>query len=113
MLLNLHSWHSLRYGTLSIQQLVKGMQYYGYTTGVLTDINNTSAIFPFIKACKTAGINGLAGVEFRNGSELLYIGIARDRKSTRLNSSHVAISYAVFCLIKQTATKTTVTVGMT
>src|SRR5690625_5714527 len=26
---------------------------------------------------------------------------AGDRKSTRLNSSHVAISYAVFCLIKQ------------
>src|SRR5690625_6068257 len=25
-----------------------------------------------------------------------------DRKSTRLNSSHVAISYAVFCLKKQT-----------
>src|SRR5690625_5310335 len=24
----------------------------------------------------------------------------KDRKSTRLNSSHVAISYAVFCLIK-------------
>src|SRR5439155_10779124 len=28
---------------------------------------------------------------------------ARDRKSTRLNSSHVAISYAVFCLIKKYA----------
>src|SRR5439155_2192550 len=27
----------------------------------------------------------------------------RDRKSTRLNSSHVAISYAVFCLKKKTA----------
>src|SRR5439155_25997896 len=25
-------------------------------------------------------------------------GLPRDRKSTRLNSSHVAISYAVFCL---------------
>src|SRR5690625_6135142 len=25
----------------------------------------------------------------------------KDRKSTRLNSSHVAISYAVFCLKKQ------------
>src|SRR5690625_6686677 len=27
--------------------------------------------------------------------------ISRDRKSTRLNSSHVAISYAVFCLKKK------------
>src|SRR5699024_11786859 len=26
---------------------------------------------------------------------------ARDRKSTRLNSSHVSISYAVFCLRKK------------
>src|SRR5690625_5759226 len=30
-----------------------------------------------------------------------------DRKSTRLNSSHVAISYAVFCLKKKTKDKTT------
>src|SRR5699024_3397577 len=28
-----------------------------------------------------------------------------DRKSTRLNSSHVSISYAVFCLKKKTKTK--------
>src|SRR5690606_39729152 len=32
--------------------------------------------------------------------------IAEDRKSTRLNSSHVKISYAVFCL-KKKSTKTT------
>src|SRR5690349_23013205 len=29
----------------------------------------------------------------------------RDRKSTRLNSSHVEISYAVFCLKKKKKTK--------
>src|SRR5690625_5670452 len=29
----------------------------------------------------------------------------RDRKSTRLNSSHVAISYAVFCLKKNKTTQ--------
>src|SRR5207253_11056135 len=28
-------------------------------------------------------------------------GVSPDRKSTRLNSSHVAISYAVFCLKKK------------
>src|SRR5437667_3871295 len=30
------------------------------------------------------------------------LGIAADRKSTRLNSSHITISYAVFCLKKKT-----------
>src|SRR5699024_11699738 len=29
-------------------------------------------------------------------------GLSKDRKSTRLNSSHVSISYAVFCLKKKT-----------
>src|SRR5690606_40116275 len=31
------------------------------------------------------------------------LGEAEDRKSTRLNSSHVKISYAVFCLKKKTS----------
>src|SRR3989442_6495147 len=35
------------------------------------------------------------------GSEALLIENAEDRKSTRLNSSHVRISYAVFCLKKK------------
>src|SRR5690625_6991449 len=30
-----------------------------------------------------------------------FIAVEGDRKSTRLNSSHVAISYAVFCLKKK------------
>src|SRR5690606_42128195 len=32
---------------------------------------------------------------------LLPLGVREDRKSTRLNSSHVKISYAVFCLKKK------------
>src|SRR5690625_6490007 len=36
------------------------------------------------------------------GSGLLHLRGRGDRKSTRLNSSHVAISYAVFCLKKKT-----------
>src|SRR5436189_4188614 len=31
-----------------------------------------------------------------------HVGAVRDRKSTRLNSSHRCISYAVFCLKKKT-----------
>src|SRR5690625_7011452 len=46
-------------------------------------------------------------VEKKNTKEQLWQWIQaehpgdRDRKSTRLNSSHVAISYAVFCLKKK------------
>src|SRR5690625_5468872 len=35
--------------------------------------------------------------------QALASAMPEDRKSTRLNSSHVAISYAVFCLEKKTA----------
>src|SRR5699024_11614885 len=35
------------------------------------------------------------------GNNLSYQTVSRDRKSTRLNSSHVSISYAVFCLKKK------------
>src|SRR5690625_6925842 len=34
-------------------------------------------------------------------AESLEAAVREDRKSTRLNSSHVAISYAVFCLKKK------------
>src|SRR5690625_7053232 len=38
----------------------------------------------------------------RASTELAQLRGELDRKSTRLNSSHVAISYAVFCLKKKT-----------
>src|SRR5699024_12455051 len=36
-----------------------------------------------------------------SSTDLTTVGSRRDRKSTRLNSSHVSISYAVFCLKKK------------
>src|SRR5690606_41660039 len=36
-----------------------------------------------------------------NGSWVALLQTRKDRKSTRLNSSHVKISYAVFCLKKK------------
>jgi DNA polymerase-3 subunit alpha len=83
MLLNLHSYYSLRYGTLSLQQLIQGMMDNGYDTAVLTDINNSTASLDFIRECRLAGLNGLAGMEFRNGDRLLYIGIANNERGFR------------------------------
>src|SRR5699024_11640402 len=40
-------------------------------------------------------------MEITNHAEMInHFCMIRDRKSTRLNSSHVSISYAVFCLKK-------------
>src|SRR5438874_6827720 len=41
------------------------------------------------------------GIEIRGHAEALPERRQTDRKSTRLNSSHVEISYAVFCLKKK------------
>src|SRR5438067_10616836 len=43
------------------------------------------------------------GVNWKTGNVMYQASLQtlRDRKSTRLNSSHVSISYAVFCLKKK------------
>src|SRR5438067_6021279 len=43
----------------------------------------------------------------RKKADQIIAEFARDRKSTRLNSSHVSISYAVFCLKKKKKKTTT------
>src|SRR5947209_14092239 len=50
---------------------------------------------------------GLMAVDDRLGAGAIFIktGRGQDRKSTRLNSSHANISYAVFCLKKKKKTK--------
>src|SRR5690554_4614080 len=48
-----------------------------------------------------AGTELDSGIEEVNGAGILGLGKGIDRKSTRLNSSHVRISYAVFCLKKK------------
>src|SRR2546430_13206824 len=52
--------------------------------------------------------DGVDGLERRDtrGDCVIHQRPAEDRKSTRLNSSHSQISYAVFCLKKKTITET-------
>src|SRR5699024_11377401 len=44
------------------------------------------------------------GMGCEHHPELFFEFVKEDRKSTRLNSSHVSISYAVFCLKKKKIT---------
>src|SRR3712207_7547972 len=83
-----------------------------------------STLFPYATLFRSEGVNeaavflrsggrgfgGLAGFRadagaaaahrYDRGRDRSGIGLCGDRKSTRLNSSHANISYAVFCLKK-------------
>src|SRR5690606_10929168 len=54
-------------------------------------------------ARSTARLTHLAAAErlLKHARQTLEAAVRQDRKSTRLNSSHVKISYAVFCLKKK------------
>src|SRR5687768_18147169 len=65
-----------------------------------------STLFPYTTLFRSDGRPDIAvgapGESFGQGPSLtIQAGQDRDRKSTRLNSSHGYISYAVFCLKKK------------
>ncbi|MDD4107393.1 MAG: DNA polymerase III subunit alpha [Prolixibacteraceae bacterium] len=78
MFLNVHSYYSLRYGTMSIGRLIELAVKCEVDEMVLTDINTTMGIPEFIRKAKDSGIKPVAGVEIRNGDHLLFIGLAKN-----------------------------------
>src|SRR5258707_6867276 len=70
-----------------------------------------STLFPYTTLFRSVGYNNIdlaacseRGILATNTPGVLDDTIAEDRKSTRLNSSHANISYAVFCLKKKKKT---------
>src|SRR5690606_31220437 len=79
MYLNCHSYHSLRYGTLSLDSLIQQALACGATALALTDINTVTGIYDFAKACRKVGIKPIVGMEVRQGNRLYYITLATCR----------------------------------
>src|SRR5437868_14779749 len=70
--------------------LIADMPYASYHLSVEEGVRNAAR---FVKEA------GAEAVKVEGGEKR--IELVQDRKSTRLNSSHVSISYAVFCLKKK------------
>ena len=83
MYINTHSHFSMRYGTMSISQLLDQAVLKGVSTLALTDINTSMGIPEFIREAKERNLKPVAGVEFRNEDELLFIGIAKNREGLK------------------------------
>jgi DNA polymerase-3 subunit alpha/error-prone DNA polymerase len=80
MFLNCHSYHSLRYGTIPLEDLVEQAKSLGLKALALTDINTVTGIYDFTKLCLTHNIKPLVGVEFRQNNRLLFIGLAKNQE---------------------------------
>ena len=83
MYLNCHSYYSLRYGMMSVEQLVQNAIAAGAESIAMTDINNSTGIPEFAGESARNNIKPVAGIEFRNDNELQYIGIARNNNGLR------------------------------
>nr|WP_315207520.1 DNA polymerase III subunit alpha [uncultured Flavobacterium sp.] len=78
MYLNCHSFHSLRYGTIPLLDLIQQAVSCGIKTMALTDINTVTGIYDFTRACNEVGIKSIVGIEFRCNHQLRYIGLAKN-----------------------------------
>lgn len=78
MYLNCHTYFSFKYGTMSPEQLLAEAQRKGTPYLTLTDINNTSGVLEFFREASKYNIEPVAGVDFRNGIQQQFIGIAKN-----------------------------------
>ena len=71
-----HSHFSMRYGAISPEALTDWAAERGIEVLILADINNTSAVFSFMRACEKKGIHPIVGVDFRRGTDHCFTALA-------------------------------------
>lgn len=90
MLLNCHTYYSFCYGTFSVEKLVQEVKQKGHTAFVLTDINNTSACLDTIRTAEKEGLRPIVGIDFRNGAQQQYVGIAINNNGFKELNEHLS-----------------------
>ncbi|MES2629025.1 MAG: DNA polymerase III subunit alpha, partial [Bacteroidota bacterium] len=89
MLLNCHTYYSYKFGTLTIEELLENAQKAGHDCVALTDINSTSAVINFLRLAPQYGITPVIGIDFRNGADQKYVGLARTNEGYRELNEHL------------------------
>jgi DNA-directed DNA polymerase III PolC len=72
---------------MAVETLVERAAGMGIDVLALTDINNSTGMVDFVRACHQHGVHAMGGIEYRNGDNHLYTGLARNpRGFGELNS---------------------------
>ena len=68
---------------MAVEELLKYAQLQGVTSMALTDINNTSGCLDFLRLAPKYAVKPLVGIDFRNGNQQLFTGIAKNNDGFR------------------------------
>ncbi|MBP7478614.1 MAG: PHP domain-containing protein, partial [Chitinophagales bacterium] len=90
MLLNCHTYYSFGYGSLSIEEMLDEARAKGYKKCIVTDINNTSACIDTMRLAAKYQMQAGIGIDFRNGIESKYIGIAKNNAGFKELNEHLS-----------------------
>lgn len=90
MLLNCQTYFSLKFGTWKPADLLCKAVEFGYTSICITDINNTSAVIDSLRIAPEIGIKVIPGIDFRNGAEQLFVGIAKNNRGFAAMNSYLS-----------------------
>ncbi|MFT5245381.1 MAG: DNA-directed DNA polymerase III PolC [Litorivivens sp.] len=88
--LNCHSYYSLRYGTIKPTELLDLAVGNGLKSLVFTDINSTSACLDFVRLSEKRDILPVIGIDFRNGADQIYVGIAKNNAGFKELNEHLS-----------------------
>ena len=91
MLVNSHSYYSLRYGVLSPKEWLAFFESQPWPTMAITDINNTSACMTVLYLLRNhAKKRAVIGVDFRNGITPCYVALAKNWEGFRQINDHLS-----------------------
>lgn len=95
MLLNTHSYYSLRYGVLSPDQWIDFLENQPWPAMAITDINNTSACMMLLHSMRGEKSKfPVIGVDFRNGIRQTYVALARNWEGVKQINDHLSTHLA-------------------
>lgn len=78
--MNGHSYYSYKYGVLSLEELLDLAVENSHTQLALTDVNSTSGWVDFIRFAAKRDISPTLGIDFRNGAQQCYVGLAMNEE---------------------------------
>ena len=83
MYINCHTYFSYKYGTIRPEDLLAMAVDNGVDVLALTDINSTSACLDLVRRSQSLGVKLVLGIDFRNGADQLFIGLAKNPEGYR------------------------------